>query len=135
MSFLQIYTAKMARTAHKPSPGPSPRAVRTPGSYGDSSGGGTPAKGPLNKARKRGRPIAKKTRKPRRQVRERANYTEQDMLEALRLCQVEGFAKKTAAKHLNEVKLREVPVQTLRDRLERADPLATPQLGRPQEWN
>lgn len=133
MPFFQI---KMARTAKKP--GLSPRPVRTPGSYrvpGGDGGGGS-AKSPLNKTRKRGRPIAKKTKaKPRKPVRERATYTEVDMVEAVRLVREDGYAKKTAALATNSVKLHVVPVQTLRDRLDRPDPTAMPVLGRPQEWN
>lgn len=68
-------------------------------------------------------------------MRERAGYTEADMQEAVRLVQEEEYAKKTAALTINEVKLHVVPVQTLRDRLERPNPSVTPQLGRPQEWN
>jgi hypothetical protein len=130
----------MARKAKKSVPEPSPKAVRTPGSYrvggGDSSGAATPAKSPLNKTKKRGRPIAKKAvRKARELVQERSKYTEADMLEAVRLVRVEGYAKKTAALALNAAKAKKVPVQTLRDRLDREDPSLLPQLGRPQEWD
>ncbi len=58
---------------------------------------GTPAKSPLQKTRKGnvGRPMLKKARKT---LRKRAGYTEEDILEAVRLVQEEDYAIKDAAR-------------------------------------
>jgi hypothetical protein len=56
------------------------------------------------------------------------------MQEAIRLVKEDGYAKKTAAELISGVKINPVPLQTLRDRLDRPDPEEVPILGRPQEW-
>jgi len=45
-----------------------------------------------------GRPTLKKARKPRKPVRERVGYTEEDILEAVRLVREEDYAIKAAAR-------------------------------------
>ena len=63
------------------------RVVQKPGSYRipppkqASRKPATPAKSPLQKTKKGGvgRPTLKKARKPRKPLRERANYTEEDI--------------------------------------------------------
>jgi hypothetical protein len=45
-----------------------------------------------------GRPILKKTRKARKPIRERAGYTEEDILEAIRLVREEDYAIMAAAR-------------------------------------
>ncbi len=82
------------------------RVVQTPGSYRilppkkPSRTPGTPAKSPMQKTRKGGvgRPMLKKAQKARKPLRERPGYTEEDILEAVRLVQEEGYAIKAAAR-------------------------------------
>ena len=82
------------------------RVVQTPGSYRlpppkqASRKPATPAKSPLQKTKKGGvgRPTLKKARKPRKPVRERVGYTEEDILEAVRLVREEDYAIKAAAR-------------------------------------
>jgi hypothetical protein len=92
--------------------------VRTPGSYRvpvSSKTTSTPSKSPLRKTKKvgPGRPLLKKPRKARKPVKERAGYTEADMMEAIRLVREEEFSIKAAARHLNSTKENEVPRQVV----------------------
>jgi hypothetical protein len=58
-------------------------------------------------------------------------YSEEDMLEAMRLVREEEYSMKAASKLINRVKKNEVPRITLSNRLKRPD--ENPPLGRPQE--
>lgn len=102
-----------------------PKKVRTPGSY--DVGKTTPPK------KKVGRPGSAKKAKLGRRWKARANYTEEDVLEAVRLVRSCGFSTMKAAKHTNSVKKNVVPRMTLSDRLRRTVPMDRPALGRPQE--
>jgi len=125
MSSFQIKMPKIAKR------------VSTPGTYdlGTSGKSKAPAKSPLRKTgRGRGRPsIGKRVKKPRTPVRERVGYTEQDMLEAIRLVREDEFSINAASKFINGAKLNPVPRMTLSDRLKTQTPTAQPLLGRPQE--
>jgi hypothetical protein len=110
-----------------------PRKVRTPGAPPETPE--TPEsrkkKKERKEAKKAGRP--KKALKARRaKINLRANYTEEDLAEAVRLVRMEGWSKKGAAAVINERKANIVPRMTLVDRLKLESPLATPKLGRPQ---
>jgi len=88
--------------------------VQTPGSYRvpPPTPKTTPVRdgdGQLHKINKRGRPMLKKARKPRKQLRERAAYTEEDMVEAVRLVKEEEYCVKRAALHTNARKRNAVP--------------------------
>ena len=116
---------------------PPVKKVRTPGSYGEALQGN----GKVNKVKKVkvtpkkvtpkkvGRPL--KFRKKREFAKRRDKYSEEDMLEAMRLVREEEYSIKAASKLINSVKKNEVPQMTLRDRLKR--PGKNPPLGRPQE--
>lgn len=83
-----------------------------------------------------GRPTkkpAKKVPKGRSVLGYRADYTVEDMAEAVRLVRDEGKTIKFAAKVTNSRKLNEIPRKTLSDRLNRKDPSKSPKLGRPLE--
>ena len=75
----------------------------------------TPAMSPLQETKKvHSRwPMLKKSRKPRKQRRMRASYTEGDMLEAIRLVHEEDYSIMAAARHLNNNKHNEVPRQVV----------------------
>ena len=66
-------------------------------------------------------------------IKHRAKYTEDDIIEGIRLVKEEEFSVKTAAGHVNDVRLNIVPRMTLADRLRRANPSEKPTLGRPIE--
>lgn len=99
--------------------------MTTPGSYA-AVGSSTPKA----KRARPGRPssAAKKKKRP---AHLRANYT--DIAEAVRLLKEENFTIKSAAGAINSRKKAPVPRMTLSDRLCRADPQKTLQLGRPCE--
>jgi len=110
-----------------------PRKVRTPGAPPETPE--TPEsrkkKKERKEAKKAGRP--KKALKARRaKINLRANYTEEDLAEAVRLVRMEGWSKKGAAAVINERKANIVPRMTLVDRLKQEPPLETPKLGRTQ---
>jgi transposase-like protein len=88
-----------------------PKKVSTPGSYRLPSNSTTPVKKtPVKNKKVKGRPIAKKNiRKTRQKVQLRATYTEEDLLEAIRLVKEEDKSICAAAKHINSVKLNPVP--------------------------
>jgi len=116
---------------------PLAKQVRTPGSYGDP----LQDNGKVNKVKKVkvtpkkvtpkkvGRPL--KFRKKRECAKRRDKYSEEDMLEAMRLVREEELSIKAASKYINSVKKNEVPRMTLSDRLKR--PGENTPLGRPQE--
>jgi hypothetical protein len=101
---------------------PPANNVRTPGSYGDALQGN-------GKVKKVGRPL--KFWKKREFAKRRDKYSEEDMLEAMRLVREEEYSIKTTSKLINSVRRNEVPYMTLSDRLKR--PGENPPLGRPQE--
>jgi hypothetical protein len=105
-----------------------PKKVLTPGSYGKKK----EKTGTLHKTSKKkiGRP-SKKVK--RAKIRHRESYTEQDILEAIRLVKTEEFSVRRAAMHTNDVKLNEVPRMTLANRLSREEPVQQPDMGRPTE--
>lgn len=83
---------------------------------------------------KRGRPTTPKRYKRRAAgTGYRKAYTEEDVVEALRLIREEGYSCVQAALVLNSVKVNIVPRMTLNDRLKREEPAKQPKLGRPQE--
>jgi hypothetical protein len=101
-----------------------PKKVDTPGGY--DLGKTTPPK------KKVGRPSAVQKPKPRRRtLKHRFNYTEIDVLEAVRLVVEEEFCIKAAAMEINSVKTNAVPRTTLSDRLKKETPTLTPTMGRP----
>lgn len=108
---------------------PTARKVSTPGS-------GLPVRR-VRKARSKkrvGRPVKEARGKKRRLgIKHRALYTEEDMLEAVRLVSEENFTIKAAALATNNNKLHAVPRMTLSNRLSRTAPDVTPALGRPVE--
>jgi hypothetical protein len=116
---------------------PPAKKVRTPGSYGDALQGN----GKVNKVKmvkvtpKKVTPTKVggllKFRKKREFAKRRDKYSEEDMLEAMRLVQEEEYSLKAASKLINSVKKNEEPRMTLSDRLMR--PGENPPLGRPQE--
>jgi hypothetical protein len=61
----------------------------------------------------------------------RSSYTKDDMLEAIRLVQVEGYCIAAAANKINERKLNKIPRITLSDNLKREGAVMPP-LGRKQ---
>ncbi len=81
---------------------------------------------------KRGRPKAV-SRRSRPFTPRRANYTEEDMAEAVRLVKEEDYSIQRAAKTTNRYKLNSVPRMTLANRLKLKDPYVKVALGRPQE--
>lgn len=90
------------------------------------------------KERKRKRKMKMKVGRPskspkgrRARISLRANYTEADIVEAVRLVRMEGMGKKSASLFLNERKTNVVPKTTLINRLDRDSPLKKPKLGRP----
>jgi hypothetical protein len=94
----------------------NPVKVRTPGTY-VAPGEGTPArvKTPLNKTKKTkkspGRPSIRLQKGARRKglVKHRRSYTEEDLQEAIRLCQVEDYSISSAAAAINAAKKNPVP--------------------------
>jgi hypothetical protein len=100
-----------------------PKKVNTPGGY--DLGKTTPPK------KKVGRPSAVKKPKIKRTLKHRFNYTERDILEAVRLVEKEEFCIKAAAMEINSVKTNAVPRTTLSDRLKKETPALAPALGRP----
>jgi hypothetical protein len=95
----------------------------------------TPPKEDQNgkKRRRVGRPSLPTKKKSRVDIKHRSKYSPTDMMEAVRLVKEEGFPIATAAKHINDVKVKKVPRQTLDGWLRREDPYVEPPLGRPQE--
>lgn len=93
------------------------KKVSTPGSYRLPPKSTTPAKHKTtpvktasSKIKLKGRPVAKKNvRKTRPKMQLRATYTEEDLLEAVRLVKDEGMSIKAAAKHINSAKANCVP--------------------------
>lgn len=98
---------------------PKARKVATPGSAPPP-----PPAGGVKKAKSRrraGRP-AKAQKRNRVGIQHRAGYSEDDMMEAVRLVTVENMSIKKAAALINSNKLNEVPRMTLSNRLNRAAP-------------
>jgi hypothetical protein len=104
-----------------------PKKVSTPGSYVLSQ---KKTKKPPKK--KVGRPGSAQKKKKARRVKHRENYSEADILEAVRLVREENFSIAGAAQHVSEAKPNTVPRMTLSDRLKKPVPDNKP-LGRPQE--
>lgn len=107
---------------------PKPRKVMTPGSQRTDTGTGTPTSRKRSKA---GRPGQRIRKKRILASRHRAAYTEDDVLEAIRLVKEEEYCIKAAAKLLNDRKQNEVPRMTLSDRLHKPNSDEKPSLGRP----
>jgi len=107
-----------------------PKKVLTPWSYQLANASKTMP--PSKKMKKKGRPAAKKKR-ARTNLKHRAQYTEEDMTEAIRLVNEEDFSIKRAALLTNRVKKNVVPRMTLSDRMKKERPDERPALGRPQE--
>ncbi len=63
----------------------------------------------------------------------RTKYTAEDMEEAVRLVQKEGYSVVAAARAENSVKKNVVPRITLHDRLHSREPEKLQKVGRPQE--
>lgn len=61
----------------------------------------------------------------------RTTYTEEDMVEAVRLVQEEDYNIMSAAATINARKKNPVPRMTLSDRLRSKEPTDKPKLGRP----
>jgi hypothetical protein len=102
-----------------------PKKVLTPGSYGKT----TPP--PRKKV---GRPSSvKKLKRARRKLLHRENYSEEDMVEAIRLVKEEEYSIKAAAALINDRKKKEIPRMTLSNRLRRTEPGKMPKMGRPAE--
>jgi len=80
---------------------------------------------------KAGRPSKTPPKARRAKINLRANYTDEDVVEAVRLVRMENFSKKAAALFINERKANIVPRMTLVDRLARESPLKKPKIGRP----
>lgn len=110
---------------------PTARKVDTPGSA--TVGTGTPQA--KKKTVKRGRPASARPKPRKKPVGRtyRKTYTEEDVLEAVRLVREEEFSCAQAALMLNSIKKNIVPRMTLNDRMHRENPTARPQVGRPQE--
>ncbi len=79
-----------------------------------------------------GRP-AKSKKQSRVGVKHRTAYTEDDMMEAIRLVTVDNWSIQGAAKAVNARKVNQVPRMTFFDRLNRNAPEEMPVLGRPVE--
>jgi hypothetical protein len=108
---------------------PPAKKVLTPGSYNVAK-----EKKKAAKKSKRGRPVVStpvKKRKKREKAKRRDKYTEQDMVEAMRLVREEDYSIKAASSFTNEVKINSVPRMTLSDRLKK--PYSHPPLGRRNE--
>jgi hypothetical protein len=97
-----------------------PPKQATPGKKGSSKGKETPAVATpgtttptttkTTPTKRIGRPVLKKNlRKPRKNILHRKNYTEEDLMEAVRLVKEEEMSIKAAADYLNDVKLNPVP--------------------------
>jgi hypothetical protein len=108
------------------------RKVLTPGSY---HGVGSKKKR-VGKKKKPGRPAStgtpKTKKKPDRSSKYRAKYTENDILEAIRLVREEDYSCARACEAINDKKLNPVPRMTLNDRLNKNLPTKQPSMGRPQ---
>ena len=69
-------------------------------------------------------------------VKHRSTYTEEDMIEAVRLVKEEYYTIKRAAATINSSKRNDVPRMTLSNRINNQDPARKPLLGRPVElWS
>ena len=66
-------------------------------------------------------------------VKHRSTYTEEDMIEAVRLVKEEYYTIKRAAATINSSKKNDVPRMTLSNRINNQDPARKPSLGRPVE--
>ena len=66
-------------------------------------------------------------------VKHRSTYTEEDMIEAVRLVKEEYYTIKRAAATINSSKKNDVPRMTLSNRINNQDPARKPLLGRPVE--
>lgn len=112
-----------------------PKKVLTPGSY--SGVGSKKKRVAVTSKKKAGRPAASGTsktkKKPERSTKYRAKYTEEDILEAVRLVREEEYSCASACEVINDKKLNPVPRMTLNDRLRKDNPVITPTVGRPQE--
>ncbi len=73
----------------------------------------TPVRTTRTPAKSQGQPMLKKTVRPRNKLRMRASYTEEDMLEAIRLVHEEEYSITAAARHRNNNKHNEVPRQVV----------------------
>ncbi len=105
---------------------PVAKKVATPGSYNK----------PAKKVKKKlGRPPTPKDKRKRQrgEVKHRSTYTEDDIVEAIRLVREEDFSIAASAAATNKVKLHVVPRMTLSDCLWRETPQKKPALGRPIE--
>jgi hypothetical protein len=107
-----------------------PKKVLTPWSYQLANASKTMP--PSKKMKKKGRPAAKKKR-ARAHLKHRAQYTGEDMTEAIWLVTEEDFSIKRAALLTNRVKKNVMPRMTLSDRMKKERPDERPALGRPQE--
>jgi hypothetical protein len=108
-----------------------PKKVSTPGSYQLDSPSAKCT--PPRKKLARGRPGAEKRKRTRLGIKHRAQYTEADITEAVRLVTEENYTIKAAALEINSMKKNIVPRMTLSDRLKSKFPDQAPALGRPQE--
>jgi hypothetical protein len=105
-----------------------PKKVLTPGSYTIAK------KKKAAKKAQRGRPMVStpiRKRKKREKAKRRDKYTEQDIVEAIRLVREEEFSIAAASSYINNVKTNIVPRMTLSDRLKK--PYSHPALGRRNE--
>jgi hypothetical protein len=109
-----------------------PRKVLTPGSYKHAA---KKKRVVSSKKKKVGRPAStpKSKKKPVRNSKYRSKYTEEDVLEAIRLVREEDYSCASACEVINSVKLNPVPRMTLSDRLRKDVPNKQPHIGRPQE--
>jgi hypothetical protein len=113
-----------------------PKKVLTPGSYQGVSS--KKKKVVSSKKKKPGRPVSTPTgtpkmKKKRDSAKYRHTYTEQDLIEAVRLVKEEGYSCSSACEVINDIKLNKVPRMTLNDRLHKETPSKRPTMGRPQE--
>jgi hypothetical protein len=106
------------------------KRVLTPGSYSVKGSKKIVSK----KKKKVGRPSVstKAKKKPVRSSKYREKYTEQDVLEAIRLVKQEDYSISCACEVINETKVNRIPRMTLSDRLRSDTPTKLPSVGRPQ---
>ena len=122
---------------------PKAKKVATPGSYrhveknekekGKKKKQSEQRESKKKKQQQQGRPPTVKCKKPARKIKLRRKYTVEDMKEAVRLVQEDGYSMLRAAAATNDIKKNAVPRITLLDWLHREEPMKEPALGRPQE--
>jgi hypothetical protein len=110
------------------------KKVLTPGSYkGVGKGKKRVAS---SKKKKPGRPVTtgvpKTKKKAEKRPKYRSTYTEEDMLEAIRLVREEDFSCARACEVINDKKTNIVPRMSLNDRLRKDLPTKPIPMGRPQ---